>query len=124
MPKHGDKFQTHVDERELMRAGRKHEASETVRGILEPIQASTSQPALGDECKITVQLYDSTLLWPDTVGARTVELTFLSSDGQKDAIPLIEVVFSLDTKARTKLYEILSDNEERQRFLSPSQRGD
>lgn len=107
-----------------MRAGRKHEASETVRGILEPIQASTSQPALGDECKITVQLYDSTLLWPDTVGARTVELTFLSSDGQKDAIPLIEVVFSLDTKARTKLYEILSDNEERQRFLSPSQRGD
>lgn len=101
MPKHGDKFQTHVEERELMRAGRKHEASETVRGILEPIQASTSQPALGDECKITVQLYDSTLLWPDTVGARTVELTFLSSDGQKDAIPLIEVVFSLDTKART-----------------------
>lgn len=123
MPKHGDKFQTHVEERELMRAGRKHEASETVRAILEPIQASTSQPALGDECKITVQLYDSTLLWPDTVGARTVELTFLSSDGQKDAIPLIEVVFSLDTEARTKLYKILSDNEERQRFLNPSQRG-
>lgn len=107
-----------------MRAGRKHEASETVRAMHKPIQASTSQPALGDECKITVQLYDSTLLWPDTVGARTVELTFLSSDGQKDAIPLIEVVFSLDTEARSKLYKILSDNEERQRFLSPSHRGE
>ena len=124
MPKHGDKLQKHIEERELMRAGRNHEASETVRTILNPIQASTSQPALGDECKITVQLYDSTLLWPDTAGARTVELTFLSSDGQKDAIPLIELVFSLDTEARSKLYKILSDNEERQRFLSPSRLGD
>ena len=107
-----------------MRAGRKDEATETVRTIMNPTLASTSQPTLGDESKITIQLYDSTLLWPDTAGARTVELTFLSSDGQKDAIPLIEVVFSLDTEARSKLYKILADNEERQRFLSPSHRGE
>ena len=124
MPKHGDKFQKLAEERQLMRAGRKDEATETVRTIMNPTLASTSQPTLGDESKITIQLYDSTLLWPDTVGARTVELTFLSSDGQKDAIPLIEVVFSLDTEARNKLYKILSNNEERQRFLSPSRLGD
>ena len=107
-----------------MRAGRKDEATETVRTIMNPTLASTSQPTLGDESKITIQLYDSTLLCPDTEGARTVELTFLSSDGQRAAIPLIEAVFSLDTEARNKLYKILSDNEERQRFLSPSRLGD
>lgn len=124
MPKHGNKFQKLAEERQLMRAGRKDEATETVRTIMNPTLASTSQPTLGDESKITIQLYDSTLLCPDTEGARTVELTFLSSDGQRAAIPLIEAVFSLDTEARNKLYKILSNNEERQRFLSPSRLGD
>lgn len=123
MSKLDDKFQKLAEAREAKRSGRQEEAAETVRLILKPTEVNTSHPTSGNEKSITVEFYNSTLLWPDTVGAKTVELIFLTSDDRSAAIPLIELVFSLDTEARTRLYRILSDSEKRRYLLRPTQRG-
>ncbi len=124
MTKHDDKFQKLAEARQVMRAGRQEVAAETVRALLKPMEASPSRPATSNEDRVEVQLSNSTLLWSDTVGANTVELSFLSSEDRRAATPLIEAVFSLDTEARTKLYRILSDSEKLRYVLSSTYSGD
>ena len=83
MTKHDDKFQKLAEARQVMRAGRQEVAAETVRALLKPMEASPSRPATSNEDRVEVRLSNSTLLWSDTVGANTVELSFLSSEDRR-----------------------------------------
>lgn len=108
MSKRDEMMKKMIEARPAMRAGRAKEAAETIRAILKPIEDSTAVHVRSNENIKTVELYNSTLRWPDTVGDKTVELTFQSSDERSTALPLIELIFSLDAESRTKLYKILS----------------